>query len=74
MYNGQIMGFGGFMWLFWIVLFVIVLLLAKYLWATPGKHARESDNPAVDILRERYARGELSREEYEEMLNDLSSR
>jgi uncharacterized membrane protein len=35
-------------------------------------HARDGGDAAVDILRERYARGELTQEEYDRMRRDLS--
>jgi putative membrane protein len=32
-----------------------------------------SDHAAVDILKQRYARGEISREEYQDMRRDLEN-
>ncbi len=41
-------------------------------WLQPGQAQAGSANNAQQILRERYARGEISREEYEEMRDELS--
>ena len=69
------MGFGGFgfgMILFWVVIIVGIVWLVKSLsgnaqapkWMQGGANARE-------ILDERYARGEITRDEYETMKQDL---
>jgi uncharacterized membrane protein len=41
-------------------------------WAQPGGSVGGNANNAQEILRERYARGEISREQYLEMLDELS--
>ncbi|WP_419630076.1 SHOCT domain-containing protein [Thiolapillus sp.] len=50
------------MWFFWILLIVIVLWGVK---AATGQDNRGKSNPksALDILKERYARGEIDQEE-----------
>lgn len=64
------MGFGWiFMVLFWILLIVGTVALVKWIFsATPGQGAplAPARRDALEILRERYARGEIDREEYEE--------
>jgi putative membrane protein len=51
----------GFMGLaFWIVLIGLIALIARGT-RTP---ARDSGGPAVRLLEERYARGEITREEF----------
>ena len=55
---------------FWLLVLVgIALVLAWVLrrWVPPSE--RES---ALDILKKRYARGEIGREEYERMKRELS--
>ena len=43
-------------------------------WSQPGSLAGTgSGNNALEILRERYARGEISREEYERMRQELNA-
>lgn len=56
---------GGFMWLFWILLIVVILWAIKMV-ADSGSHSAESRKSALDVLKERYARGEIDQEEYEQ--------
>ena len=69
-HDGMMLG-GGFMWIFWILLIVAGVVLVS---ALPGRGLGESrgscPNP-VDILKERYAQGEIERDEYEQKLKDL---
>lgn len=58
------------MLLFWVL--VVVGLVVAIRWViTKGKTPR-SDS-ALDILRERYARGEINKDEFEAKKKDLSS-
>jgi uncharacterized membrane protein len=52
-----------------ILLFAGLLYRAAKDWQNP-KH---SEPPPIHIARERYARGELTREEFQNMMRDLSS-
>ena len=56
------------MLIFWIV--VIALLVYGIRWFA-GLHRPHRD-PALDILRQRYARGEISQEEFEEKKRALT--
>ena len=40
-------------------------------WSQQGNSAGRGSNNALDVLRERYARGEISREQYQEMRDEL---
>lgn len=65
---------GGFMWIFWILLIVLAVVLTVGLAqrrAGIGSGARE--RTALDILKERYARGEIDREEFEQKRRDLDN-
>ncbi len=71
-------GFGGglgmglfgivFMAAFWIAVIVGIVVLIR--WAVvstrAGHQAGDPRNSTLDILRQRYARGEINREEFEE--------
>ena len=63
------MGFGMlFMALFWVVLIVGAVFLVKWLMRQGGL-AREDS--ALEILKKRYARGEINKQEFEELKRDL---
>jgi putative membrane protein len=64
-------GFGGiFMWLFWIVLIVVVVWLLKNV--ISGQANQPRSNSALEILEQRYAKGEIDKKEYEEKKRDLT--
>ena len=68
--GGWGMGFGGpFAILFWILVIVSVVVLVK--WLVDQSSASKDKSPPLEILRERYARGEINREEYEQKKKDL---
>lgn len=63
------MGFGWiFMILFWGLVILGIAALAKWLWSNSSGAQPKT---ALEILDERYARGEIGREEYERIKCDL---
>lgn len=71
--GGWMWGFG--MWLgglamlvFWGALIVGAVLVVRLLGGLPGRDGRTSP---LDILKRRYASGEITREQYEQMRKDL---
>jgi putative membrane protein len=64
-------GYGGmFMWI--IFLIVIGLLIYFIVQAQKAKDQMPTQNEShLDILKRRYAKGEIAREEYERMKKDL---
>ena len=65
------MGWWGWigMALFWILIILAIVWLARNL--DGGRQKGASRNDAMDILRERYARGEIEAEEFERRERDL---
>lgn len=62
---------GGFMMVIWIVLFLAIIY---WLIRTANRNANPPASPsesAIDILKKRYARGEITKEEFEERKKDL---
>jgi putative membrane protein len=70
---GLAMGLGWLAMLaFWGALVAGVVLLVRWLGGTTGPgEARGGGESATDVLKRRYAAGELSREQYEEMRRTL---
>lgn len=76
-------GFHGAGFVFMLVFWVLVIALAVWLvsalfprstGASPSHYTRaESDasGPALEILKRRYARGEITKAEYEDIRHDL---
>ena len=56
---------GGFMWFFWILILAVLVWLVISATRDRG-NAPEADRSALEILRERYARGEIDRDEFEQ--------
>ena len=80
-YPGMMGGYGGGWWmvfhgLIWLVFLIVVVVAAvaliRYLWrvGAPGG-STGSGGSAVRILEERYARGEIDREEFLQRKRDL---
>jgi putative membrane protein len=69
-------GFGGFGMIVWLI--ILIAIIAGVVWlvrmivtpgGTPAASARRS--PALDVLEERYARGEINRDEYLQKKGDM---
>ena len=74
---GMMGWFGGiFSLIVWILIIVGLILLIKWLVQStktePGPSARQTSS-ALEILKERYARGEIDKQEFEEKKKDLLS-
>ena len=67
-------GFGwgmGFGWLAMVLFWTLVIYGLSWIGRTASAHRGPTDAP-LDILRRRYAHGEITREEYERRKNDLT--
>jgi len=62
--------FGGILWL--ILLGVIIYLLISLL--APSREHRHQEEDPLEIAKRRYAKGEIGREEFEQMRRDLTGR
>lgn len=76
-------GFGGsgmiFMMFFWVFIVALaVWLLSRLFPSTAGgsqtqQHSQDTSPNAVDILKRRYARGEISKAEYDDIRRGLQA-
>ena len=68
---GNMMGFwgGGIMMIaFWVLITAFIFWLAREI---SGKNSRSNSN-ALEVLKERYAKGEINKEEFEAKKKDIS--
>ncbi len=70
---GMMWGWWGIGWIFmiifWGLLIVGLIFLIRYLIGAPK--TGKSEESALDILKKRYARGEINKEEFEQKKRDL---
>ena len=76
-FDGFGMGWGGMgigMLLFWGLIIAAIVILVRGFGGRPaGNEPRLSEKKPLDILGERYARGEINKSEFEEKRRDLSA-
>ncbi|MBU0513267.1 MAG: SHOCT domain-containing protein [Proteobacteria bacterium] len=63
------------MFLFWGLIIFGVVVLIRWLLTTARKGDEKvpTGGQALEVLKERYARGEISKEEFESMKSDISA-
>ncbi len=78
--------YGGLGWIGMVINLVILValiigLVFLVIWIVkrsgnnnPGQMLNNAAQPAVEIAKERYAKGEITREEYQKLLVDLGTR
>ena len=76
---GNGMGFGhglfGILWMivFWGGLIALIVFAVRYFARSSDRTgSAKSDDRAIDLLRERFARGEIDRDEFDDRMSRLS--
>lgn len=67
---------GGFGWIFmvlwWVLIVVGIVALVKWMGTSSDSGGRGGGSRALDILKERYARGEIDDQEFQKRKRDLT--
>ena len=71
MFNGDHMWGMGWMAFWWVFIIAATVALFSYLLSATRRTPRIREESPVDILKRRYARGEIDAEAYEKTLQDL---
>lgn len=68
---GEHFTFGGFMWVFWIIVIIGLVFLIKWIVQQGNPPETRTGETPLEILKKRYARGEINKEEFEQRKKDL---
>lgn len=76
-YYNNMMGLGGgfgwiFMLFFWVIIIAGIILAIQ--WLIKESKPKESPNTALNILKERYAKGEIGKKEFDQKYKDLAKK
>ena len=72
-WNDWYFGWGWMLWFGFIILVFSGIGNWGYTYRAHQKYAGPPQKEALDILKERYARGEITREQFGQMKSDISS-
>jgi putative membrane protein len=64
---------GGFMWIFWIAVIVGLAFLIKWIFQQNRPSESRLEEKSLEILKKRYANGEIGRDEFMKKRKDLLS-
>lgn len=77
---GHMLGYGfGFGWIFTIIIWALIIwAIVAFVRAASGKgssawHGQEKEDTAMRILKERYAKGEIDKEEFQQRKKDIEN-
>jgi putative membrane protein len=67
--GGMFYGGGILMWIFWLVLLVVLVYVLKDIFASTSRN--KSSDEAMEILKQRFAKGEIDEAEFERRKKQL---
>lgn len=70
-YGAEMWGGGLLMILFWVAVVVLIVWALRLLFVSSQPHQPSPTHSTADIAAARYARGEISREDYLAFVEDL---
>jgi len=70
--DGHFFG-GGLMWIFWILIIAGIFFIFQNVMKGNSNNASSDKESPLDILKKRYARGEIDEEEFERRRKELES-
>ena len=56
---------------FWVAIIIGFVYFVKWILAAGKRHETKSEETALDILKKRYAKGEISKEDFERLKQDI---
>ena len=68
--GGMILG-SGFMWIFWILIIVAIVWLISSVINTGSSSKKAEEDSPLEVLKRRYANGEIDDDEYIRKRNQL---
>lgn len=71
MHEFHFFGVGGWMMIVWVLLLIALIVFVVKAIINSGQGQKESRETPLEILKRRYARGEIDKEEFEERKKEL---
>jgi putative membrane protein len=71
MMSGSFGLMGVFMWIFWIAVIVDLFFLVRWIVQQSQPAEQKHGESSLEILKRRYARGEIDRNEFEQKKKDI---
>ncbi len=70
--GGHMMSFGNKGIFFWLILIILIGVIIYLVVQNRNSKLKEQKEPPLEILKKRYAKGEITKEEFKSIKKDLS--